>query len=162
MSFCRLDSAWRGCRDCRPRSPWSVHGVVLFLESRTLHWRTRFLDRLVVVLQDGRGYSGSPGIPGHPGSPGVKGDQVSESLPRIGATHGAQLEEGVNSLLRLQSARFKQVGECALCDVTKFATDKPRVLPRSLTCFSLAGSKSQKFLLSVFFCGTVANKGLNP
>lgn len=26
-----LPSAWRGCRDCRPHSPWSVYCVILFL-----------------------------------------------------------------------------------------------------------------------------------
>lgn len=72
-----LRSAWRGCR---PHSPWSVNADVLFLRLACCtggHVLYQFVD----VLQDGRGYNGSPGMPGHPGSPGVKGDQVSESLP---------------------------------------------------------------------------------
>lgn len=64
-----LCSAWRGFR---PRSPWSVK-VVLVSHTPADTFLYQF-----VVLQDGRGYNGSPGMPGHPGSPGVKGDQVSE------------------------------------------------------------------------------------
>lgn len=68
----------------------------------------------------------------------------------------------VHPLLLLQSAKFKQVGKYALCDVTKSATDKPqpRVLPPS--GFPLPKVEGAKETLQECFCGVAVNKGLIP
>lgn len=138
------------------------------------HRRTgrHVLYQFVVALQDGRGYSGSPGIPGHPGSPGVKGEQVSESLSSpvlsvVCCTHWVPLKRKLVkfilycicsrlSLNRLENLPFVMSQEAP-------QTSPCLVFSRPLCfCFPLPKMEGAKESLQERFCGAAVNKWLNP